>query len=189
MNQLFVSLCLSFILYVQAQWVSQMDDVGLLLCSVQYILVQQYYIMRNLNNWCFVVVLHSNQAHSNANVIGVALYPDHKCPRVLQMQLERLLARQMEILQDAAVQERLQALDWRIPPAALKYLNDAQNTNGTTADTSRDNQGKKRAESDVYLLYPHSRYKCCYLHTLPRLKSTQQSFDLNPVFMKHIPLN
>ncbi len=57
------------------------------------------------------------------------------------MQLERLLARQMEILQDAAVQERLQALDWRIPPAALKYLNDAQNTNGAAADASRDSQG------------------------------------------------
>lgn len=57
------------------------------------------------------------------------------------MQLERLLARQMEILQDAAVQERLQALDWRIPPAALKYLNDAQNTNGAATDASRDNQG------------------------------------------------
>ncbi|MED6292842.1 hypothetical protein CHARACLAT_004762 [Characodon lateralis] len=61
--------------------------------------------------------------------------------RNLQMQLERLLARQMEILQDAAVQERLQALDWRIPPAALKYLNDAQNTNGAAAaDLSRDSQ-------------------------------------------------
>lgn len=58
------------------------------------------------------------------------------------MQLERLLARQMEILQDAAVQERLQALDWRIPPAALKYLNDAQNTNG--ADAGRDNHGRSR---------------------------------------------
>lgn len=57
------------------------------------------------------------------------------------MQLERLLARQMEILQDAAVQERLQALDWRIPPAALKYLNDTQNTNGAAADASRDSQG------------------------------------------------
>ncbi|KAM9767082.1 NGFI-A-binding protein 1-like [Menidia menidia] len=53
--------------------------------------------------------------------------------RNLQVQLERLLARQMEILQDAAVQERLQALDWRIPPAALKYLDQAQNN-------SRDGQ-------------------------------------------------
>lgn len=62
-----------------------------------------------------------------------------------QMQLERLLARQMEILQDAAVQERLQALDWRIPPAALKYLNDAQNTTGATADAGRDSQGEEPA--------------------------------------------
>lgn len=57
------------------------------------------------------------------------------------MQLERLLARQMEILQDAAVQERLQALDWRIPPAALKYLNEAQGTNGA-AEAGRDHQGR-----------------------------------------------
>uniref|UniRef100_A0A667WXR4 NGFI-A binding protein 1a (EGR1 binding protein 1) n=1 Tax=Myripristis murdjan TaxID=586833 RepID=A0A667WXR4_9TELE len=57
--------------------------------------------------------------------------------RNLQMQLERLLARQMEILQDAAVQERLQALDWRIPPAALKYLSDTQSTNGAAADNDR----------------------------------------------------
>ncbi|KAM6945859.1 NGFI-A-binding protein 1-like [Aplochiton taeniatus] len=58
--------------------------------------------------------------------------------RNLQMQLERLLARQMEILQDAAVQERLQALDWRIPPGALKYLNDAHPTNGNVATTAVD---------------------------------------------------
>uniref|UniRef100_A0AAQ4QHB6 NGFI-A binding protein 1a (EGR1 binding protein 1) n=1 Tax=Gasterosteus aculeatus aculeatus TaxID=481459 RepID=A0AAQ4QHB6_GASAC len=55
--------------------------------------------------------------------------------------LDRLLARQMEILQDAAVQERLQALDWRIPPAALKYLNEAQGTNGA-AEAGRDHQGR-----------------------------------------------
>ncbi|KAG7270787.1 hypothetical protein CRUP_007303 [Coryphaenoides rupestris] len=61
--------------------------------------------------------------------------------RNLQMQLERLLARQMEILQDAAVQERLQALDWRIPPAALKYLSDAHVTNGNAAaDNGRESQ-------------------------------------------------
>lgn len=52
----------------------------------------------------------------------------------------------MEILQDAAVQERLQALDWRIPPAALKYLNDTQNTNGAVADASRDNHGTSSLE-------------------------------------------
>ena len=67
------------------------------------------------------------------------------------MQLERLLARQMEILQDTAVQERLQALDWRIPPVALKYLNDTQNTNGAAAaaDTSRDSQGKNILSSGL----------------------------------------
>ncbi|CAL8288506.1 unnamed protein product [Lota lota] len=59
--------------------------------------------------------------------------------RNLQVQLERLLARQMEILQDAAVQERLQALDWRIPPSALKYLSDAHVTNGNAAaDNGRE---------------------------------------------------
>ncbi|XP_028323699.1 NGFI-A-binding protein 1-like [Gouania willdenowi] len=62
--------------------------------------------------------------------------------RNLQMQLERLLARQMEILQDVAVQERLQALDWRIPPTALKYLSDAQNANGA-ADACRDAQDER----------------------------------------------
>ncbi|XP_061910914.1 NGFI-A-binding protein 1-like [Entelurus aequoreus] len=68
---------------------------------------------------------------------------DESIGRNLQMQLERLLARQMEILQDAAVQERLQALDWRIPPAALKYLTDAQNTNGAAGDASRETQDER----------------------------------------------
>ncbi|XP_077411112.1 NGFI-A-binding protein 1-like [Vanacampus margaritifer] len=68
---------------------------------------------------------------------------DESIGRNLQMQLERLLARQMEILQDAAVQERLQALDWRIPPAALKYLANAQNTNGAASDSSKENQDER----------------------------------------------
>ncbi|KAJ0062369.1 hypothetical protein NL108_010977, partial [Boleophthalmus pectinirostris] len=75
--------------------------------------------------------------------------------RNLQMQLERLLARQMEILQDAAVQERLQALDWRIPPAALKYLTDPpaalkylsdphhSSSNGAAADPIREHQDER----------------------------------------------
>lgn len=40
----------------------------------------------------------------------------------LQVQLDSLLAKQVELLRDAAVQERLKSLDWRIPTAALKYL-------------------------------------------------------------------
>lgn len=78
------------------------------------------------------------------------------------MQLERLLARQMEILQDAAVQERLQALDWRIPPAALKYLNDAHNTNGAASDSSRDNQGATEALWVRFMThwYKNTRFPC-----------------------------
>ncbi len=40
----------------------------------------------------------------------------------IQVQLDTLLAKQVELLRDAAVQERLKSLDWRIPTAALKYL-------------------------------------------------------------------
>ncbi|XP_030626787.1 NGFI-A-binding protein 1-like [Chanos chanos] len=56
----------------------------------------------------------------------------------LQVQLDRLLAKQMEILRDAALQERLQALDWRIPPAAVKFLTDRHGRNGFSQDKSRD---------------------------------------------------
>ncbi|KAG7501500.1 NGFI-A-binding protein 1 [Solea senegalensis] len=84
--------------------------------------------------------IHMRQEMLREQLACAKLKGEEMVGRNLQMQLERLLARQMEILQDAAVQERLQALDWRIPPAALKYLNDAQNTNGAAADASRDNQ-------------------------------------------------
>ncbi|XP_010889341.1 NGFI-A-binding protein 1a [Esox lucius] len=63
--------------------------------------------------------------------------------RNLQVQLERLLSRQMEILHDAAVQERLQALDWRIPAGALKYLSEAPSTNGTPADKSSERRDER----------------------------------------------
>uniref|UniRef100_W5MUV6 NGFI-A binding protein 1a (EGR1 binding protein 1) n=1 Tax=Lepisosteus oculatus TaxID=7918 RepID=W5MUV6_LEPOC len=46
--------------------------------------------------------------------------------RNIQTQLERLIAKQMEILHDAATQERLQALDWRVPPGAFKHVIDKQ---------------------------------------------------------------
>ncbi|KAG7215699.1 hypothetical protein INR49_022056 [Caranx melampygus] len=86
--------------------------------------------------------IHMRQEMLREQLACAKLKGEETVGRNLQMQLERLLARQMEILQDAAVQERLQALDWRIPPAALKYLNDAQNTNGAAAD-SRDNQDER----------------------------------------------
>lgn len=51
------------------------------------------------------------------------------CVCVLQVQLERLLAKQMEILHDAAAQDRLQALEWRVPPGAFKHHADSHNAN------------------------------------------------------------
>lgn len=52
--------------------------------------------------------------------------------RNIQVQLERLLAKQMEILHDAATQDRLQALEWRVPPGPYKRSGDRQNSNGVT---------------------------------------------------------
>lgn len=63
--------------------------------------------------------------------------------RNVQMQLERLLSRQMEILRDAAAQDRLQALDWKIPAAALRHLNDRQRTNGISPDNCREQHGER----------------------------------------------
>ncbi|GAA6070186.1 NGFI-A-binding protein 1b isoform X1, partial [Tachysurus ichikawai] len=56
------------------------------------------------------------------------------------VQLERLLAKQMEILHDAATQDRLQALEWRVPPGAVKHHADLHanaNTNGVQSSTDK----------------------------------------------------
>ncbi|XP_028847973.1 NGFI-A-binding protein 1b [Denticeps clupeoides] len=63
--------------------------------------------------------------------------------RNIQVQLERLLARQMEIIHDAAAQERLQALEWRVPQGAFKHSTERQATNGVTADKSSEQQGER----------------------------------------------
>uniref|UniRef100_A0A8B9K2K0 NGFI-A binding protein 1b (EGR1 binding protein 1) n=1 Tax=Astyanax mexicanus TaxID=7994 RepID=A0A8B9K2K0_ASTMX len=63
--------------------------------------------------------------------------------RNIQVQLERLLAKQMEILHDAAAQDRLQALEWRVPPGAFKHSAERQSTNGVTSDKSSDQHGEK----------------------------------------------
>ncbi|KAL2081117.1 hypothetical protein ACEWY4_022970 [Coilia grayii] len=60
--------------------------------------------------------------------------------RNIQMQLERLVAKQMEILHDAAAHDRLQALDWRIPAAAFKHAVDRQATNGVTTATDKSTE-------------------------------------------------
>ncbi|XP_030211377.1 NGFI-A-binding protein 1 [Gadus morhua] len=83
--------------------------------------------------------IHMRQEMLREQLASAKSKGEESVGRNLQVQLERLLARQMEILQDAAVQERLQALDWRIPPSALKYLSDAHVTNGNAAaDNGRE---------------------------------------------------
>ncbi|XP_066543945.1 NGFI-A-binding protein 1b isoform X2 [Amia ocellicauda] len=63
--------------------------------------------------------------------------------RNIQAQLERLVAKQMEIVHDAAAQERLQALDWRVPPTAFRHGADKQSTNGLSAEKLSDRQAEK----------------------------------------------
>jgi len=48
----------------------------------------------------------------------------------------------MEILHDAAAQDRLQALEWRVPPGPYKHSSDRQNSNGLSADKNADQQGE-----------------------------------------------
>ncbi|XP_030642982.1 NGFI-A-binding protein 1b [Chanos chanos] len=63
--------------------------------------------------------------------------------RNIQVQMERLLAKQMEILHDAAAQDRLQALEWRVPPGPYKHSADRQATNGVSADKPTEQQGDR----------------------------------------------
>ncbi|KAB5513023.1 hypothetical protein PHYPO_G00250080, partial [Pangasianodon hypophthalmus] len=63
--------------------------------------------------------------------------------RNIQVQLERLLAKQMEILHDAAAQDRLQALEWRVPPGAFKHHADSHNAN---ANANANGSAEKHAE-------------------------------------------
>lgn len=52
------------------------------------------------------------------------------------------MAKQMEILHDAAAQDRLQALEWRVPPGPYKHSTERQNSNGLSADKNSDQQGE-----------------------------------------------
>ncbi|KAI1899444.1 hypothetical protein AGOR_G00061860 [Albula goreensis] len=74
--------------------------------------------------------------------------------RNIQVQLERLLAKQMEILHDASAQERLQALDWRIPSGALRNSTDKQGTNGISAEPPSEHH----AERPLNLRVPGQRH-------------------------------
>ncbi|MCJ8750276.1 hypothetical protein PDJAM_G00260760 [Pangasius djambal] len=66
--------------------------------------------------------------------------------RNIQVQLERLLAKQMEILHDAAAQDRLQALEWRVPPGAFKHHGDSHNANANANANGVQSSAEKHAE-------------------------------------------
>ncbi|KAG7330793.1 hypothetical protein KOW79_004762 [Hemibagrus wyckioides] len=66
--------------------------------------------------------------------------------RNIQVQLERLLAKQMEILHDAAAQDRLQALEWRVPPSAFKHHGDSHNANSNANANGVQSSADKHAE-------------------------------------------
>ncbi|KAJ8349894.1 hypothetical protein SKAU_G00250240 [Synaphobranchus kaupii] len=61
----------------------------------------------------------------------------------IQVQLERLLTKQTEILHDASAQERLQALDWRIPLWAVRNSTDKQSTNGVSSKPNSEHHAER----------------------------------------------
>ncbi|KAF5892990.1 NGFI-A-binding protein 1 isoform X1, partial [Clarias magur] len=73
--------------------------------------------------------------------------------RNIQVQLERLLAKQMEILHDAATQDRLQTLDWRVPPGAFKHHADSHNANANAngVQSSAEKHAEQHGERPLNL--------------------------------------
>nr|XP_055072632.1 NGFI-A-binding protein 1-like [Misgurnus anguillicaudatus] len=67
-------------------------------------------------------VLHTRQETVREQLAIAKSKGEESIRQSLQVQLDSLLAKQVELLRDAAIQERLKSLDWRIPTAALKYL-------------------------------------------------------------------
>ncbi|XP_051980337.1 NGFI-A-binding protein 1a [Xyrauchen texanus] len=67
-------------------------------------------------------VLHTRQETVREQLAVAKSKGEETIRHSLQVQLDSLLAKQVELLRDAAVQERLKSLDWQIPTAALKYL-------------------------------------------------------------------
>ncbi|KAJ8004627.1 hypothetical protein DPEC_G00138280 [Dallia pectoralis] len=68
--------------------------------------------------------------------------------RSIQLQLERLLARQMEILHDAQAPDRLQTLEWRVPLGGYSTrhqpdLEQRQHANGSFADNTTLQPGER----------------------------------------------
>ncbi|KAJ8246647.1 hypothetical protein GJAV_G00253870 [Gymnothorax javanicus] len=84
---------------------------------------------------------HMQQEAVREQLAHAKLKGEETVSRNLQVQLERLLSRQMEILHDVAIQERLQVLDWRIPAAAFKHgAAEQRRTNGVSEEKTSDLQ-------------------------------------------------
>lgn len=68
--------------------------------------------------------------------------------RNIQLQLEHLLARQMEILHEAKAQDRLQTLEWRVPMGGFKFRHSTDpehrhHTNGGSTDNTSLQPGER----------------------------------------------
>ncbi|KAI5629808.1 NGFI-A-binding protein 1 [Silurus asotus] len=71
--------------------------------------------------------------------------------RNIQVQLERLLAKQMEILHDATTQDRLQVLEWRVPPGAFKHHADLHNANANGVQGNTEKHAEQHGERPLNL--------------------------------------
>ncbi|XP_033901584.1 NGFI-A-binding protein 1-like [Acipenser ruthenus] len=61
----------------------------------------------------------------------------------IQVQLERLVKKQMELLHNATAQERLHFSEWRLPATAFKRSTEEHNSNGLSADNASERQVEK----------------------------------------------
>ncbi|XP_041117637.1 NGFI-A-binding protein 1-like isoform X2 [Polyodon spathula] len=61
----------------------------------------------------------------------------------IQVQLERLVKKQMELLHNATAQERLHFSEWRLPATAFKRSTEEHNSNGLSADKATERQVEK----------------------------------------------
>ncbi|XP_041120648.1 NGFI-A-binding protein 1b isoform X2 [Polyodon spathula] len=61
----------------------------------------------------------------------------------IQVQLERLVKKQMELLHNTTAQERLQFTEWRLPTTAFKHSTEEHSSNALSADKVTEQQVEK----------------------------------------------
>lgn len=87
--------------------------------------------------------IHMRQESLREQLVQAKSKGEETVGQSIQIQLERLLTRQMEILHDASAQERLQALGWMIPSGAVRNSADKQATNGVPLEPTSDHQAER----------------------------------------------